>query len=74
MTEEDKDFLVLQEDLEADNVVVSMMMDTSSGEDELPSQRKGKSPNKKRDFILAHTELVKQYFNGIESIYSEAYF
>ena len=36
--------------------------------------RKGRAPNKKRDFAAAYQGVVRDYFNGGDSVYSEADF
>lgn len=55
---------------------VEVMM-SSSDEEEGGSwggARKGKAPNKERDFALAYSQLVKDYFNGRDSVYNEVDF
>ena len=76
MSGEASELLLVLDELDGDDAAISMVFDTSSEEeeDQQRSSRKGKSPNKKRDFLLAHSEVVRQYFNGTESIYSEADF
>jgi Plant transposon protein len=64
---------ILYEEMEFDDVLCSMIMDTSSDEEEesFSKVKKEKSPNKKRDFAAAYHQVVKNYFNGRESVYSE---
>ena len=33
--------------------------------------RPRRSPNKERDFVQAHANLIKNYFSGLESVYDE---
>ena len=76
MTNECSEFLIITEELEADDIAIGMLMDSSSEEEngQINSARKGKSPNKERDFVGAYASVIKNYFNGIESVYSEADF
>ena len=63
---------VLKTDMDADEVMLQCMFDSSSSEsEEEPFIR---SPNKDRDFLLAYQMVVRNYFNGRESVYSEADF
>jgi Plant transposon protein len=51
------------------------VMDSSSDEDDTAApRRKGRAPNKERDFELAYDQVMKDYFSGPESIYNETDF
>jgi hypothetical protein len=72
---------VLREELEADefiNDILNEVVSSSEEEEEAPpswgGSRKGRAPNKPRDFAAAHAKVVGDYFNGADSIYSEADF
>lgn len=66
---------ILQEEMDADEQFDLAVDDFLSSDDEEAneSNRKG-VPNKARDFVAAHTQLVADYFNGKCSIYSDADF
>ena len=53
--------------------VESMIMETSSEEEDFRFKRKKreKAPNKRRDFHCAYETLVRNYFSRRESVYSE---
>lgn len=65
---------IIQEELEADEAMMDTMYDSSSSDEEEMKSRKGKAPNKKRDFVLGYTKVVNDYFNGRDSVYDEADF
>ena len=55
------------------------LLDQSDGDEDEEKRKhggsvRGKAPNKKRDFEGAYDRLVKNYFNGTESIYDEKQF
>ena len=52
---------VLQEELDFDDVVESMIFDSSSSDESIENER---APNKKRDFIAAYMQQIKYYFSG----------
>ena len=56
-------------ELDEDDAVEAMLQEylSSSSEEEVlqwGGSRKGKAPNKERDFARAHQKLVGDYFNG----------
>lgn len=54
--------------LEYDNMIPDINAKTWGG------SRPGKAPNKDRNFIAAYEQLIKDYFSGSESVYSEVNF
>jgi len=65
----------LEEEMEFDNNICQILYNDSSDEDcqqsEWGGSKKGKAPNKKRDFQGAYDKLVRQYFSGRDSIYDD---
>jgi len=73
----------LVEDNDNDAVLEYLMMELASSEeeDEDEAARRqhggsilGRAPNKARDFAGAHARLMKDYFNGSDSVYDEVDF
>lgn len=69
----------LQEEMDLDEEASYVMFDSSSDEEmDVPKQwggsRKGRAANKPRDFVGAYEKLMGDYFNGSDSVYSEADF
>ena len=61
---------ILQEEMDVDEELLEELFDeSSSDEEETEGKRKGKAPNKERDFVMAHAQLVHDYFNGRQSTY-----
>ena len=78
-TPEDIDMVAhFHAEMEADDAAHAMLLElASSSDEELPRRggsNPGKSRNKKRDFVAAYSKLVKDYFSGEDSIFSEADF
>ena len=67
---------LLVELLEEEDLMDAEVMDSSSSEEEETQKKRRieKSPNKNRDFASAYHRLIAHYFNGRESLYSEADF
>jgi hypothetical protein len=64
----------LQQEMEMDDVIESMVEELLSSSDEEMTwggSRKGKQPNKNRNFTQAYQKVVEDYFNGRESVYDE---
>jgi hypothetical protein len=72
--QQNDDYVVLQEEMEFDDLIYSMLIITSSDEEEetkkFGGSKKGKSPNKKSDFVEAYNRVVRN-FNGRDSVYNE---
>ena len=66
-----------EQEREDDEVLEALIEELASSSDEEEDKRpwggskKGKAPNKNRDFASAYAKLVKDYFNGADSIYDE---
>ena len=73
--DDDNSFTDMQfmcDEMEIDDVIIESVFDSSSSEEEQEqSNRSGRAPNKKRDFVSAYQQQISFYFNGRESIYSE---
>ena len=67
---------LLVELLEEEDLMDAEVMDSSSSEEEETQKKRRyeKSPNKNRDFASPYQRLIAHYFNGRESLYSEADF
>lgn len=64
-----------EEEAANDDSIAAMLFDSSSDDDDYDDDlERGRCSNKKRDFIAANHRLVANYFNGHDSIYSEADF
>ena len=67
-------------DSEALMILIQMMEDeedlslNNNNKQKWGGSRPGKAPNKERDFDMAYNKLVKDYFSGDESVYSEVDF
>ena len=75
--EDENVFQMIQDEMELDENTFSVVFESSSDEEEeikWGGSRKGKAPNKKRDFLGAYERVVKFYFNGRESVYNETDF
>ena len=78
-----EDSAAMTEEIEADNMLNAIVMELLSlleeeeeeeedeDENKWGGSRKGRSPNKERDFAEAYARLVKDYFNGSASVYNE---
>ena len=66
---------ILQQEMEIDDFMTSLVCDDSSSEEDDEAKRKGsrkgKAPNKDRDFHGAYMKVIKHYFNGRNSTYDE---
>ena len=77
-----EDTASMREELEANDMLNAVVMELlSSSEEEKEEEenkwggsRKGRTPNKERDFAEAYARLVKDYFNGSASVYNESDF
>ena len=68
---------ILEMEMEFDEQVNALIMESSSDEEESRKRggsAPGKAPNKGRDFHGAYMTVIKHYFSGRESLYSEADF
>ena len=74
---------LVDEDKDNEEVLEFLMMELASSSDEecydedTPKHggsAVGRAPNKARDFAGAHARLMKDYFNGSDSVYDEADF
>jgi hypothetical protein len=65
MADEDE-YMILCEEMDFDDYINSAIMETSSDKEQPRNSgsRKGKSPNKNRDFVGAYNRVVLNYFNG----------
>jgi hypothetical protein len=69
-----------QEDRDDEGILEFLMMELASSDEEEEEGPKhggstvGRAPNKARDFAGAHARLMKDYFNGTDSVYDEADF
>jgi hypothetical protein len=68
----------LEEEKEQDEILDMLVDDLASSSDEEPSHwggsTTGKAKNKDRNFFDAYSKLIKDYFNGTDSIYDESDF
>ena len=67
----------LKEEIEVDAAFEDAFMELLDSSDEEEEgthrgSRKGKEPNKKRDFPMAHARVMSDYFNGTDSVCDEA--
>ena len=68
-----------EEEKETDEIIDALICELASSSDEEDNKSrpwggdscKGKAPNKNRNFHLAYTKLVHDYFNGPDSVYDE---
>ena len=80
LSEQAKNYILkeMEEASELDDIVSAFMEDAMDcSEDDVRTwggSEKGKSGNKKRDFVSAYRQLVDNYFKGDLSKYSEADF
>ena len=66
---------LLQEAMDTDEQFEFAVDGYLSSDDDVKKESNWKSvPNKPRNFIAAHSQLVADYFNGTDSIYSEGNF
>ena len=67
----------LMHEIDADDeeilqILIDELMDSDSDEEvQWGGSRKGKAPNKNRDFAKAYADLVADYFSGQDSVYDE---
>lgn len=66
------EFLILQEEMDFDELVESLLFDSSDNDDE--TIENDRLANKRRAFKDANDRLISHYFSGRESLYSEADF
>ena len=64
---------ILQMEIQDDDIDIDMIFESSSEEEEtkVGGSRKGRAPNKKRDFVGAYHRVVNHHFNGRESVHDE---
>ena len=67
--------IFIEEEMELDDFVLRMLVDSSPDEDGPPQwggSRPGRAPNKACNFAAATAKLQNDDFNGENSVYSEA--
>jgi hypothetical protein len=77
MMQDDEIVSVLQQEMEVDEALdqyLSFLLESSDEEEEKKWGGHVRGPNKDRDFAAAYAKLVKDYFSGPQSTYSEADF
>ena len=65
---------LLNEEMEFDELIEDVFFGDSSEEEAAPKRggsKKGRAPNKNRDFVGAYHKVVIMYFNGRQSTYDE---